>query len=171
MAIQVSSIAELERVMMEQTQKFMEKSSNKLINEIEQSIDETVYSYNPDRYKRTKQLQKTLRLDKQQSTSGLKKASIVVNHNTDNAVWFSVGSGKLRKDIPEIVTYGAYGTIKGRGIYAYGSDYHDINPSLEQSKEWAKPRDYMKHAEEKLEGYGYLNRCLQSHLPSYVIIK
>ena len=169
MAIVVSSIAELERVMMEETQKFMEKSSNKLINEIGQSIDETVYNYKPDRYIRTKQLKKTLRLDKQQSMSGLRKASVAVNHNTDNAVWFSVGSGNIRKDIPEIVTYGAYGTIKGCGINAYGSDYHDIDPS--RGGEWAKPRDYMKHAEEKLEGYGYLNRCLQPHLPSYVTIK
>lgn len=169
MAIQVSSIAELERAMMKETQKFMEKSSNKLINEIKQSVDETVYSYKPDRYKRTKQLKKTLRLDKQQSMSGLRKTTIVVNHDTDNAVWFSVGSGKLRKDIPEIVTYGGYGTIKGRGIYAYGSDYHDINPS--RGGEWAKPRDYMKHAEEKLDGDGYLTRCLQPHLPSYITIK
>lgn len=168
MAIQVSSIAELQRVMMEQIQECMEKSSDNLIGEIKQSLDETVYNYEPDRYIRTNQLKDTLELDESQSITSTTQASMVVNHNTDNAVWFSVANGEIRKDIPEIVTYGAYGTFVGQGVYAYGSDEHTINP---RGQVWSKPRDYMKHAEEKLEGYGYLNRCLSPHLPPHITIK
>lgn len=168
MAIQVSSIAELQKVIMEQIQECMEKSSDNLIGEIKQSLDETVYNYEPDPYIRTYQLKDTLELDESQSTTSNIRASMVVNHNTDNAVWFSVANGKIRKDIPEIVTYGAYGTFVGKGIYAYGRDEHTINPS---GQDWSKPRDYMKHAEEKLEGYGYLNRCLSPHLPPHITIK
>lgn len=169
MAIQVSSIAELEKVMMEQIQEYMEKSSDNLIDEIKQSLDETVYNYKPDRYIRTYQLKDTLELDESQSTTSNTQASMVVNHNTNNAVWFSVANGEIRKDIPEIVTgQKKYGTFVGQGVYAYGSDDHTINPL---GQDWSKPRDYMKHAEEKLEGYGYLNRCLSPHLPSYITIK
>ena len=168
MAIQVSSISELQRVMMAQVQECMEKSSDNLIEEIKQSLDETVYNYEPDRYIRTNQLKDTLELDESQSITSTTQASMVVNHNTDNAVWFSVANGEIRKDIPEIVTYGAYGTFAGQGVYVYGSDEHTINP---RGRVWGKPKDYMKHAEEKLEGYGYLNRCLSPHLPPHITIK
>ena len=146
----------------------MYMSEDNLIEEIKQSLDETVYSYEPDRYIRTNQLKDTLELDESQSITSTTQASMVVNHNTDNAVWFSVANGEIRKDIPEIVTYGAYGTFAGRGVYVYGSDEHTINP---RGRVWGKPRDYMKHAEEKLEGYGYLNRCLSPHLPSHITVK
>lgn len=167
MAIQVSSIAELQRVMMQQVQEAMDKSADSLIDEIKQSINETVYSYQPDTYKRSKDLQKTLEIDPSVSGNST-QASIRVQHNTSKAGWFSVKDGQGRFDIPEIVTYGAYGTFVGKGIEAYGRTYHTINPS---GTEWGKPRDYMQHAEDKLDNGGYLNRCLRPHLPSYVTIK
>lgn len=167
MAIQVSSIAELQQVMMQQTQEFMDKSADNLIDEIKQSIDETVYSYPKTTYNRSKDLQNTLEVDPSVS-GGAIQASIRVQHNTSNASWFSVKDGQGRFDIPEIVTYGAYGTFVGKGIEAHGRSYHEINPS---GTEWGSPRDYMQHAEDKLDGGGYLNRCLSPHLPSYVTIK
>ena len=167
MAIQVSSIAELQQIMMQQTQEFMNKSADNLIDEIKQSIDETVYDYNPVRYDRTKGLQNSLEADPSVSGGG-SQASIRIQHNTSGGNWFSVADGQGRFDIPEIVTYGAYGTFRGTGIDAHGGDYHDINPS---GTAWGKARDYMQHAEDKLDGGGYLNRCLSPHLPSYVTIK
>ena len=169
MSIQVSSIAELQQVMMEETKKAMDKSSNELINEIKQSVDEVVYSYSPVRYDRTHQLRETLEVDNSQSVSDGTQASIVINHNTGKAGWFSVKDGQGRTDIPEIVTYGGYGYFYGEGLDVYGSSFHNINPSVGRS--WSKSRDYMKHAEEKLDGGGYLNRCLSPYLPSYVTIK
>lgn len=168
MAIQVSSIAELQRVMMKQVQEAMEKSADSLIDEIKQSIDETVYNYEPVRYIRTNQLKDSLELDESQSSLSSTQTSITVKHNTNNALWFSVANGNIRKDIPEIVTYGAYGTYKGRGVYYNGSSYHNIDPL--QNRKWGKSRDYMAHAEEKLKNGGYLNRCLSPHLPSHITI-
>jgi hypothetical protein len=82
--------------------------------------------------------------------------------------YFSVKDGSRRIDIPEIVTgQKKYGTFIGQGVYAYGSDEHTINPS---GQAWSKPRDYMAHAEQKLEGYGYLRKCLANHLPSHITI-
>lgn len=159
MAIQIKNMAELEAVMMAEVAKAFKSSENDLIDEIKQSIDETVYNYQPVRYERNEDLKNTLEA-KTVSTS------MVVSHNTDKASWFSVKDGSDRKDIPEIVTYGAYGTYNGYGIDAHGGDYHNINPS---SQTWAKPRDYMKHAEEKVEGNGY--QFLAGHLPSYATIK
>lgn len=160
MAIRVKSMAELEAAMMAEVANAFKKSENDLIEEIKQSIDETVYSYKPVRYKpRSGDLKNTLEAKTVQT-------SMVVSHNTDKASWFSVADGSKCKDIPEIVTYGAYGTYKGYGIDAHGGDYHDINPS---SQEWAKPRDYMKHTEEIVEGNGY--QFLEKHLPSYARIK
>jgi hypothetical protein len=167
MAIQVSSIEELKRVMMQQTQEFMNKSADNLIDEIKESIDETVYSYQPDTYNRSKDLQNTLEADPSVSGNDT-QASIRVQHNTSKAGWFSVKDGQGRFDIPEIVTYGAYGTFVGEGIEAHGRKYHTINP---KGTEWGKPRDYMQHAEDKLDNGVYLKRCLSSYLPSYVTIK
>ena len=168
MGIRISSFAELQQVIMQQTQEFMDKSVDNLIDEIKQSIDETVYSYQPVvRYNRSKDLQNTLEADPSVSGNGT-QASIRVQHNTNNASWFSVKDGQGRFDIPEIVTYGAYGTFRGEGVEAHGGSYHDIDPS---GTAWGKERDYMQHAEDKLDGGGYLTRCLSPHLPSYVIIK
>lgn len=158
MGIIVSSIAELEAVMMAEVANAFKKSENDLIEEIKQSIDETVYNYKPDRYERSGDLKNTLEAKTVQT-------SMVVSHNTDKASWFSVKDGSSRKDIPEIVTYGAYGTFVGEGVDAHGGIYHKIIPSLQ---EWAKPRDYMQHAEEIVEGNGY--QFLQGHLPSYAKI-
>lgn len=168
MSRQVSSIAELQQVMMEETKKVMDKSSNELINEIKQSVDEVVYNYSPVKYDRTHQLRESLEVDNSQSVSDGSQASIVIHHNTSNGGWFSVADGQYRMDIPEIVTHGAYGTFYGEGIEAHGVKYHTIDPN---GTEWGKERDYMKHAEEKLDGGGYLNRCLSPYLPSYVTVK
>ena len=167
MSIQVSSIAELQAEIIRQTQEFMNKSSDSLIDEIKQSVDEVVYSYKPHKYGRTNDLRDSLEVDPSVSGGGT-QASIRVRHNTSNTNWFSVADGQYRMDIPEIVTHGAYGTFYGEGIEAHGVKYHTIDPN---GTEWGKERDYMQHAEEKLDGDGYLNRCLSPYLPSYVTIK
>jgi hypothetical protein len=166
MAIVVSSIAELQRVMMEQVKEAMDESVEDLKDEIKESIDEVVYDYQPERYERTKTLKDSLAQIGSSLTT--RSASITVGHDTSQMDYFSVQDGSRRIDIPEIVTYGAYGTFKGQGVYAYGSDYHDIDPS--KGREWSKPRDYMAHAEQKLEGYGYLRKCLANYLPPHIII-
>ena len=167
MGRQVSSIAELQAEIMRQTQEFMNKSADSLVDEVKQSVDEVVYSYQPNTYGRTKNLRDSLEVDPSVSGGGT-QASIRVQHNTSKANWFSVADGQGRFDIPEIVTYGAYGTFVGEGIEAHGRKYHTINPN---GTAWGKPRDYMQHAEDKLDDGGYLTRCLSPHLPSYVTIK
>lgn len=163
MTMQVSSIAELEQLMISETQKAMDASSNDLIEEIKQSIDEVVYSYSPVRYGRTHALRESL---ESHSGGGGGDASLLVNHNTGNAGWFSVKDGSGISTIPEIVTYGGYGTFVGWGEYAHGNAWHNINPS----GAWAGARDYMQHAEDKLDGGGYLHRCLSPYLPPYARI-
>ena len=169
MGRQVSSIAELQQVMMEETKKAMDKSSNDLIDEIKQSIDEVVYSYDPIRYERSDDLKESLELNENASSCTSDSASITIQHNLNKTHWFSVKNGNNVQYIPEIVTEGKYGIFKGEGIFAHGSEYHDIDPRFGTS--WSKPRDYMKHAKEKLDGGGYLNRCLSPYLPSYVTVK
>jgi hypothetical protein len=169
MAIQVSSIAELQRIMMEQVHEAMKDSENDLIDEIKQSIDEVVYSYNPVRYDRSEDLKNTLELDDAQSKLGIGTASITINHNKKKANWFSVKDGSKYNYVPETVVNGKYGAFKGEGIFAHGSEYHDIDPKYGTS--WSKPRDYMKHTQKKLENGGYLTRCLSPHLPPHITIK
>ena len=165
MGIVVNSIAQLQAIMMQQVKQAMDESVEDLKNEIEESIDEVVYDYTPVRYERNMTLKNSLA----QTGSSLSthSASITIGHDTGEMDYFSVKDGTKRRDIPEIVTYGAYGTFKGVGVDAYGSDLHDIDPS---KGGWSKPRDYMSHAEQKLEGYGYLIRCLEDYLPPHITI-
>lgn len=171
MAVTVSSIEELQKVMMQQVHEAMEKSSDELINEIQKSMDEVVYSYKPSYYSRTYSLKKTLESDYKKSYWNHLKASILIHHNKfgDNAEWTSVKSGNHYRNVPETVTQGKYGTFYGVGA---DEEYHNINPNTRNALlTWSKPRDYMKHAEEKLGGDGYLKRCLKPHLPSHITIK
>ena len=166
----VSSIAELQMEMMRQVKEIMDKSVLDLEDEIKESIDKVVYEgyKNPHmRYDRTNTLKNSL----SQTGSSLtaRNASITIGHDPSQMDYFSVKDNSRRMDIPEIVTgQKKYGTFKGRGVYAYGGDYHDINPS--KGIGWSKPRDYIAHAEQKLEGYGYLRKCLENHLPPHITI-
>lgn len=155
----INSVAELELALMSETEKIFQKSENDLINEIKDSIDEVVYSYEPDRYWRSGGLKNSL-------VANTVPTSLIVTHDVNKTTWFSVKDGKKRKDIPEIVTYGGYGRYRGYGVDAYGGDFHDIDPA--PWKEWAKPRDYMQHAEEKVIANGYA--FIRKHLPSYATI-
>lgn len=176
MAIQVSSIAELERVMMEQIHEAMKDSEDDLIDEIKQSIDEVVYQayQNPhQKYKRTYSLKETLRSNPASSKYNSKRATIAISHDKTQSDWYSVKSGNHYYNVPERVVEGSYGTFNGIGKatpYSQDGERHNINPSASDSQKWSKPRDYMKHAEEKLEGDGYLNKCLARHLPSHMKI-
>ena len=156
----INSVAELEMALMSEAEKIFKRSEKDLINEIKDSIDEVVYySYTPKRYDRNYELKKTL-------VANTVPTSLVVTHDTSKSSWFSVKDGSKRTDIPEIVTYGGYGTFKGEGIDAHGSKYHDIDPA--SWKAWAKPRDYMQHAEDKIIANGYA--FIKKHLPSYATI-
>lgn len=167
MAIVVSSIAELKRVMMEQVHEAMERASDDLIDEIKDSIDTVVYDYNPRRYERTESLKKSLRLNPQQSKHNIVRATITIDHDKNSATWASVKSGKRYRYAPETVTYGKYGTYVGEGA---DGEYHKILPDEPENKVWSKPRDYMAHAKQQLEGDGYLRKCLDDHLPPHITI-
>ena len=176
MAIVVKSIAELQRVMMEQVHKAMEESSDELINEIQDSVDEVVYkAYQNSEmtYERTKSLQKTLRSNPADSKHNTQRATIAIDHDKKQSDWYSVKSGNHYYNVPERVVNGHYGTFTGIGKatpYSADGQKHNIVPNARHNHQWSKPRDYMKHAEEKLEGYGYLNKCLVRHLPSHIKI-
>lgn len=176
MAIVVKSIAELKRVIMEQVHKAMEESSNELIKEIQDSVDEVVYDAYQNskmKYERTYSLKETLRSNSADSKYNTRRATIAINHDKKQSDWYSVKSGNHYYNVPETVVYGRYGTFTGYGKatpYSADGEKHYILPNALHNHKWSKPRDYMRHAEEKLEGYGYLNKCLARHLPSHIRI-
>jgi hypothetical protein len=157
----INSVSELHLALMSETEKIFKKSEKDLINEIKDSIDEVVYdSYDPIRYNRSGDLKNTLVANTQNTT-------LIVSHDINKASWFSVKDGKKFKDVPDVVVgQKKYGTFKGYGIDAHGGDYHDIEPT--SWKAWARPRDYMQHAENKIIANGYA--FIRKHLPTNVTI-
>lgn len=168
MAIEIKSVADLELVLAQEVQKIFQKSEKDLIKEIQKSIDEVVYqAYTPTiRYDRSGDLKKTLK-------AKTYNTELIVDHDKSKAGWFSVKDGKKFTDVPEVVTghtedgkIAKYGTFKGEGIDAHGSNIHDIRP--ESWRAWARPRDYMQQAEENIEANGY--QFIRKHLPSYATL-
>ena len=136
MAIQVSSIAELQRVMMEETQRAMIKTEEDMIEIIERRIDKEVYqTYTPKFYKRTYSLKGSLNTGTYEPDS--KRIRSYINHDPYYAKWYSVKDGEKFEDVPTVVSLGRYGTFNGVG---YDGQIHHLNPS---GTKWGEPRWYM----------------------------
>lgn len=156
----IKSVADLELILAKEVNKIFQKSEKDLIKEIQKSIDEVVYTYDPVRYDRSGDLKKTLQ-------ANTYNTELIVDHDKSKAGWFSVKDGSKFTDVPEVVTgQKKYGTFVGEGIDAHGSKYHDIRP--ESWRAWARPRDYMQQAEENIEANGY--QFIRKHLPSYATL-
>lgn len=145
MAIQVSSIAELQRAIMQQVSQGIQKTEDYLINETKDTINEVVYkAYTPDKYKRTYVLRDSVQVTNRRQ--GMNSYGVTIGHN-DTANWFSIGEG-ITYDTPSIVTYGTYGTFIGMADDQFGTyRYHDTTPD----GTYSKPRRYMDVTVEKLE--------------------
>lgn len=158
----IKSVADLELILAQEVNKIFKRSEQDLVKEIQNSIDEVVYkAYTPTvRYNRSGDLKNTLR-------AHTYNTELIVDHDKSKAGWFSVKDGKKFTDVPEVVTgQKRYGTFRGYGVNAHGGNFHDIEPA--SWKEWSKPRDYMKHAEESIEANGY--KFIRKHLPSYATL-
>jgi hypothetical protein len=136
MAIQVSSIEELKRVMMEETQRAMIKAEDNMLEDIGERINKEVYqAYTPKVYKRTGALKSSLNTGTYEVNS--ERIRSYINHDTDYANWYSVKDGKKFNDVPKMVSFGWYGTFNGVG---YDGQMHHLNPS---GTKWGKSRYYM----------------------------
>lgn len=155
MAIQVSSIAELQRVMMQQVMQGIQDTEDFLVNEAKDAVNETVYKqYDPDKYKRTYVLRDSIQITNRHSN--LNNCGVTVGHN-DTANWFSIGDG-ITYDTPSIVTYGKYGTFKGWADDQFGNYIlHNTTPKIA----YGKPRRYMDEAVQSLKsGDKYLKHLV-----------
>ena len=151
MAIQVSSIAELQRVMMQQVSQGIQKTEGYLVDETKNTIDEVVYKkYTPKKYKRTYTLRDSVQIT--QRHNGMNNCGVTVGHN-DTASWFSIGDG-VTYNTPSIVTNGTYGVFIGMADDQFGNYiYHNTTPN----KIYGRPRRYMDATVNKLEqGNKYL---------------
>lgn len=165
MAIQVNSIAELQKVMMDMVEDAMDDTSDFLVDKTREIIDKTVYDvYKPKYYHRTNYLRDSVDIiDFERSN---KRYSMTIGHNKDNFDWFSIGEHTIDY-VPEIVTYGKYGTYRGYGTDQMGIwRYHDTTPS----GSYSKPRPYMDKTVKALKSNNtYLNQ-LKSNINSNVEI-
>lgn len=136
MIIQVSSIAELQRVIMEETQRAMIKTEDDMVMIIGDRIDKEVYqAYTPNSYNRTGDLKSSL--DTGTCVWSPQRIQSYIRHDPYYANWRSVKYGTKFSSVPEVVSYGGYGTFNGEG---YDGQRHTLNPSGTQ---WGKPRYYM----------------------------
>ena len=141
MSIQVSSIEELKEQMMSIVGNAMVRVERSVKDEIKNNIDKTVYeAYTPKQYQRTFKLRDSVEADTEYVNS--RKVTTRVYHDVfgNSKKWYSVHTGNEISAIPEIVSYGRYGTFKGVG---YDGQYHNINP---RATTWGKPRYYMAMA-------------------------
>jgi hypothetical protein len=155
MAIQVSSIAELEMVMMQQVQEAMNNTSQWLINEVKDVVDKTVYdAYTPDVYDRTDTLINSI--DITDTQDGYRYYSMTVGHQP--SYWHSIGQGAIDY-VPQIVHSGKVGTYEGMGENQHGEFvYHHIDP---RGKAYGRPRPYMDKAVKSLKtGNKYLRHLV-----------
>jgi len=153
MAIQVSSIEELKRVMMEETQRAMIKAEDNMLEDIGERINKVVYqAYTPKVYKRTGDLKSSLNSGTYEVNS--ERISSYVNHDPYYANWYSVKDGARFEDVPLVVSMGyCWGTFNGIG---YDGQMHHLNPS---GTPWGKGRYYMYLTDRE-----YMN-MLSYHLP------
>lgn len=157
MAIQVSSIAELQKVMMQQVQEAMDNTSHWLLNEVKDTVDKTVYdAYSPkiDGYERTKTLINSIDITNTQGSN--RYYSMTVGHQP--SYWHSIGQGVIDY-VPHIVHYGKVGTYIGMGEDQHGNyRYHDTSPN---GRAYGKPRPYMDNAVQSLKvGNKYLRHLV-----------
>lgn len=158
MAIQVSSISELQKVMMSMVKSAMKSESDWLVNYTKDIVQETVYdAYEPDMYDRTFQLKDSVDIVK--TKASVDSYSMTVGHNLKGIYWHSV-KDYHKVGVPEIVTYGKYGTYIGGGYDQYGNyTYHDITPN----GTYSRPRPYMDKTVEKLKSNDeYLEHLAQN---------
>ena len=155
MAIQVSSIAELQKVMMQQVQEAMDNTSHWLLNEVKDTVDKTVYdAYSPTVYGRTNTLINSIDITESQGSN--RYCSITVGHQP--SYWHSIGAGAINY-VPHIVHYGKTGTYEGMGENQYGHYvYHSIHP---KGTPYGRPRPYMDKAVKSLKsGNKYLRHLV-----------
>ena len=155
MAIQVGSIAELQRVMMQQVQEAMDNTSHWLINEVKDNVDKTVYdAYSPDVYDRTDTLMNSLDITDTQRSN--RYYSMTIGHQP--SYWHSIGQGAINY-VPYIVHYGKVGTYVGMGEDQHGHyRYHDTSPN---GRAYGRPRPYMDNAVQSLKaGNKYLQHLV-----------
>ena len=145
MAIQVSSIAELQQVMMQQVKEAMQRTEYYVLAQTKTTIDKEVYNkYQPNTYYRTYYLRDSV--DVVDRNSGRNYYSMTVGHQPQ-ADWFSIGEHTI-KYVPEIVTYGKYGTYIGYGLDQFGNmRYHNTTPN----GAYSKPRPYMSKTVDTLK--------------------
>jgi hypothetical protein len=152
MAIVVSSIAELQRVMMEETQRAMIKTEDTMLEDISERINKEVYqAYTPKVYERTGDLKRSLNSGTYEVNP--QRIRSYVNHDPNYANWYSVKDGTRFEGVPDVVSFGYYGTFEGVG---YDGQMHRINPN---GTAWGKPRYYMYLTERE-----YMD-ALSWHLP------
>lgn len=165
MAIQVSSIAELERVMMEQVMQGIQDTEDFLINETKDAVDKTVYQqYQPNKYQRTYTLRDSIQITNRHKN--LNNCGVTVGHN-DTANWFSIGDG-ITYDTPYIVSEGKYGTFVGWADDQFGNYIlHNTTPK----GSYSKPRRYMDEAVQSLKSGDKYLKYLVATMGSGVTIK
>lgn len=154
----VKSIAELKKAMMNLVKDSMDENKDWLIQETKDKVDEVVYDiYDPVRYFRTNYLKDSIDIinDKQSS----RRYSITVGHNLDNRDWFSIGEFTINY-VPQIVTYGKYGTFIGMAYDQFGNyTPHDTTPK----GSYSRPRPYMDKTVEELKSNNkYLHQIVNS---------
>ena len=160
MAIQVSSIAELQSVMMRQVQEAMDNTSQWLISEVKDVVDKTVYdAYTPvtDGYDRTDTLINSIDITDIQG--GYRYYSMTVGHQP--SYWHSIGQGVIDY-VPQIVHSGKVGTYEGMGENQHGEYvYHHIDPN---GQAYGKPRPYMDKAVKSLKSRNKYLRHLVANI-------
>lgn len=169
MAIQVSSIAELQREMMKQVKSAMKAESDWLVDYTKDMVDKTVYdTYTPvnNGYERTGKLKDSVDITKTKDTGN--SYSMTVGHNLKGVYWHSVADYR-KVGVPYIVHYGKVGTYKGMGYDQYGTPnvYHNINPVGEV---YGRRRPYMDYTVKALKTSDLYLKKIASNLGSGVTI-
>ena len=156
MAIQVSSIAELEKVMIDKVREAMYDTEVNMAETISERINENVYqAYRPKFYNRTYSLRSSLNTGTYDVSAT--KIRSYINHDPHYASWYSVKDGEKFDEVPYVVSFGRAGTFVGEG---YDGEFHTLVPS----GAWGRPRYYMYMTDRE-----YMN-ALSWHLPSSVTV-
>jgi hypothetical protein len=157
MAIQVSSITELQQVMMDLVGEAMDDTADWVIEETKKMVDKEVYdAYDPEVYHRTNYLRDSI--DVVDLSRSSRHYSMTIGHDKDGLDWWSISEHTINY-VPTIVTYGRVGTYVGYGDDQFGNRrYHNIDP---KGKSYGRPRPYMDRTVEALKsGNNYLNKVV-----------
>lgn len=167
MAIQVSSIAELQRAMMKQVKSAMKAESDWLVDYTKDVVQKTVYDVYDPEYERTGQLKDSIDIT-QTKDMGV-SYSMTVGHNLKGVYWHSVADYR-KVGVPYIVHYGKVGTYRGVGYDQHGNypTYHNISP---RGKIYGNRRPYMDYTVKALKTSDLYLRKIASNLGSGVTIK